>query len=304
MKRLTFLCFLIVGLAANFRIEAQQLKPDVVSLEGQLVCSVCWYESDRKTTPYGTPEDLTCAAECAEKGIPPALAVKDGDNYKIFIIEEGTFKRSSPDWSPDVLKQVRLQGRVRTEKNKHYIAVDRMSILAESIVSAARQAAIGTEAELQLKDLFGVDQKLSSYRGRIVILNFWATWCVPCKDELPDLVAIQNDYAALGVQVIGAAADELADRAKVMKFIKEMRINFPVWLGLDTSEMQRFGVGPSLPATIIVGRDGKIDTIYPGVIKSAEVRKRLDAMLNTDALALKAKPESTDHPRDVSLVPS
>jgi thiol-disulfide isomerase/thioredoxin len=80
-----------------------------------------------------------------------------------------------------------------------------------------------------LKDLTGIDQRLSAYRGRIVVLNFWATWCVPCKQEMPDLAAIQNEYAAFGVQVVGASADQLADRAKVLEFIKQTKINFPVW---------------------------------------------------------------------------
>jgi thiol-disulfide isomerase/thioredoxin len=103
-----------------------------------------------------------------------------------------------------------------------------------------------------------------------VVLNFWATWCIPCRKEMPDLAAIQNEYAALGVQVIGAGADTLADRSKVLQFAKETRINFPVWLGATTDDMKRFGLGPSLPGTAIIGRDGKIISLQPAMITRTE----------------------------------
>ena len=98
-------------------------------------------------------------------------------------------------------------------------------MLGESPAGLQTPKVVGTEVDLALKDLFGVEQKLSGYRGKIVVLNFWATWCVPCRQEMPDLAAIQNEYAALGVQVVGAAADALTDRPKVMQFTKT-RITF------------------------------------------------------------------------------
>ena len=96
---------------------------------------------------------------------------------------------------------------------------------------------------------------------------------------MPDLSAIQNDYAAFGVQVIGAAGDEAADSAKVMKFIREFKVNFPVWVGATTDDMQRFGVGTVLPATVVIGRDGKILRREVGIIKTAELREFLDAVV-------------------------
>src|SRR4030095_12081604 len=120
-----------------------------------------------------------------------------------------------------------------------------------------------------LKDLFGVEQKLSSYRGRVVVLNFWATYCGPCVKEMPDLAAIQNQYAALGVQVVGASAETLADQKVVRKFITHLKINCPVWLGATTEDMALFGLGPALPGTAIIGRDGKIVAVFRGVIKQA-----------------------------------
>jgi thiol-disulfide isomerase/thioredoxin len=158
---------------------------------------------------------------------------------------------------------------------------------------------------LNLKDLAGINQRLSSYKGRIVVLNFWATWCVPCKQEMPDLAAIQNEYAALGVQVIGAAADQISDRAKLLQFIKEAKINFPIWLGATTADLQRFGVGPGLPATVVIGRDGKVATLHYKTIQQAQLKKEIDKLLGTDAVAIeRATAESKTAPRNVSMVPS
>jgi thiol-disulfide isomerase/thioredoxin len=138
---------------------------------------------------------------------------------------------------------------------------------------------IGKEAELVLKDLFGVEQKLSGLRGRAVILNFWATWCGPCRKEMPDLAAVQNQYAAFGVQVIGAAADTMADIKAVRPFIKDTQVNFPIWLGATTAQMAQFGLGPSLPGTAIIGRDGKIVAVFPGVVSQDEIKKHLDKLI-------------------------
>jgi peroxiredoxin len=284
--------------------NAQQQDAKVITLEGQLVCSLCWFEADRKTTAYGTDADLKCAADCAEKDIPPALAVKNGDDYKLYIIESGKLKKTPVQWIDSLGKQLRISGKVRQRGDKLYLATNSADVIDSSASAKAQAAVIGTEAELALNDLFGVDQKLSSFRGRIVVLNFWATWCVPCRTELPDLVAMQNEYAALGVQVIGASADALADREKVLKFIKETRINFPVWVGLNTDEMKRFGVGPALPATLIINRAGKIDTVYPSVIKRADLEKRINSLLKSDAAAVARAVRDEHGSPDVSLVPS
>src|SRR5688572_18781913 len=92
---------------------------------------------------------------------------------------------------------------------------------------------------------------------------------------MPDLAAIQNEYAALGVQVVGASADVLTDRQKVVIFIKETGINFPVWVGATTEEMKRFGLGPALPGTVVIGRDGKLLAVKNGVITRDYLKKQM-----------------------------
>ena len=96
---------------------------------------------------------------------------------------------------------------------------------------------------------------------------------------MPDLAAIQNEYAALGVQIIGASTDELSDRPKVLQFIKETRINFPIWMGANSADMSRFGLGEALPGTVVIDKNGKIVKVISGVVQIADLKKQIDSML-------------------------
>ena len=303
-KILFWLALIAAWITAASNVYGQESKA-TITLTGQLVCSDCWSEADRKTTPYGTPADISCARDCAEKGIPSAIAVKQGDDYKLYLIEQTQFKNNQSEWLDRIGGQIEVTGKPYAKKGKEYVTVETYKFL--SAAPNAQATSIGSEAELNLKDLSGVDQRLSAYRGRIVVLNFWATWCVPCKQEMPDLAAIQNEYAAFGVQVVGASADQFSDRAKVVEFIRQTKINFPVWLGATTADMARFGVGPGLPATVVMGRDGKIVVLHYKVIQQAQLKKEIDRLLSADSAtvsrelaAAKKKPGSTN----VSLVPS
>ena len=290
---------------ANVAAGSQDLATKTVTLEGQLVCSECWFEADRKTTPYGTAADIQCATDCAVKGIPPAVAVKQGDDFKLYLLEAGRFKQNSEEWLTYLGKWIQVSGRLSTKKDKQYIAVNELKVVSAEQENAPLATVLGSDPDLTLKDLLGVEQKLSAYRGRIVVLNFWATWCIPCRKEMPDLTAIQNDYAALGVQVIGAGADTLADRSKVLQFVKEARVNFPIWLGATTADMRRFGLGPGLPGTAIIGRDGRIVSLRPSLITRSELKKQIDILLASDAKAIKGEIASArKSPVEVSLVPS
>lgn len=274
-----------------------------VKLKGQVVCSVCWSEAkDRKKTPYGTEADVTCAADCSEKDLPQALAVETEKGFTLYVMEKGAVKTSGKDFLDMVPKMVEVEGDVRVEKDKHFVKVNSLRVLDEAPI---KPVPVSEDAILALKDLTGANQSLVGLRGRVVVLNFWATWCEPCKKEMPDLSAIQNDYAALGVQVVGAAGDDAANSAKVLKFVREFKVNFPVWVGSTTDDMKRFGVGEVLPATVIVDKDGKIVWREIGIIKPAELRKKLDSILlpkvNEAAKVAKAEKPKT---KNSSLVPA
>jgi thiol-disulfide isomerase/thioredoxin len=292
MKRLLMSVALLSLVFASGAVRAQEVAATgnaAVKLEGQVVCSVCWFEAeDREKTPYGNAADLKCAADCAAKNIDAALAVREGagNNFALYLLEDGRFDKGAKDWLAFMGKRVEVSGTMRAAKDKKYLKVDALQVVAGGAGESASVASVlqnpkvlGTQVELALPDLFGAEQKLSAYRGRVVVLNFWATYCVPCRTEMPDLADVQNSYAALGVQVIGASADEATAKPAVLKFIRETKLNFPVWLGASVADMEKFGLAPALPGTVIIGRDGKIVWHKSGIIKAADVKKEIEKLL-------------------------
>ena len=141
------------------------------------------------------------------------------------------------------------------------------------------QAPAGEPVELVLRGLDGTEQRLSAYRGRIVILNFWATWCVPCREEMPMLVRLQQEYESRGVTVIGPSADAPETQAKIAPFLRELTIGFPVWVGATTADMERLGLGAALPATAVIDRDGRIVGRILGPLEEADLRARIEWLL-------------------------
>ena len=268
--------------------------------EGQVVCCAeCWAEADRTKVEFGTAENLLKAKSCVEGGDPTLLAVREGDKFALYELQPAKFRLPGKNWLEFIGKRVAVTGSVQKKKNASVIRVDSLEVLAASLAERQASTTVGKEIELALKDPFGTEQRLSSLKGRIVVLNFWATYCIPCRKEMPDLAAIQNEYAALGVQVIGASADEPEDRDKVLQFVKETKVNFPVWMGASAADMIRFGLGTALPGTVIIDREGRVAKVISGVIDKAAVRKQIESMLATAEQA-RAKPARSE----VSAVPS
>lgn len=281
---------LLIGGASAAPVFAQEN----VSLEGQVVCCAeCWAEADRTTVEFGTAENLLKAKSCVEGGDPTLLAVRELDKFTLYELSPRRFRLPGKNWLEFVGKRVAVGGAVERKK-RNVIRVDTLKILAPSPAEQEAAKILGTEVELKLRDLSGVEQSLASLKGRLVILNFWATYCIPCKAEMPDLAAIQNDYAALGVQVVGASTDEVQDRGKVLQFIKETKINFPVWMGATTAEMIRFGLGGALPGTVIIGKDGRVAKVISGVVNQADLRKQIDALVAVPASAMSEPPRKIE----------
>ncbi len=284
-----------------------QAQSSTVRLEGQVVCCAdCWAEKDRAKVEYGNAEDLLRAKSCVEGGDPTLLAVRTGDKHKLYQLAEGKFRLAEKNWLSYVGKKIAVSGNIKKLKKVDIIQIDTLEVLAKSLAEKESAQVLGTQTELKLKDLYGAEQSLANYKGRIVILNFWATYCVPCRAEMPDLSVIQNEFAALGVQVIGASTDEAADRPKVLKFIKEVKINFPVWLGASSADTLRFGVGTALPATVIIDKDGKVFKTISGIINQTDLRRDVEKLLqDAEKQAVKeAKEQSKISDSEVSSVPS
>jgi len=114
----------------------------------------------------------------------------------------------------------------------------------------------GIAPDFDLKAIDGSSLKLSSLRGKAVLLNFWATYCEPCKVEMPWFVELQKQYGPQGLQVVGVAMDD-ASTGDILAFARKMGVNYPILLGQE-SVGQSYGGIPVLPTTFFVDRNGKV----------------------------------------------
>ena len=129
-----------------------------------------------------------------------------------------------------------------------------------------------------LKDVAGNDVKLSSYKGKVILLNFWATWCGPCKLEIPWFNEFQQKYKDKGFTVLGVSADDTVEQLK--PFVAEFKMSYPVLVGKDREDVQE-ALGPvwGLPTTLIITRDGKVCKRHMGLVKKADFEKEILGLL-------------------------
>ena len=130
---------------------------------------------------------------------------------------------------------------------------------------------------LVLRDINGRSFRLSDYKGKVVLLNFWATWCPPCRAEVPELVKWQKTYRGRGLQVIGVTYPP-QKLTEVRRFVRSAKVNYPV--GLGTKEMKSlFTQSETLPMTIVIGKDGTIQDIIEGILLSEEFEQKIKPLL-------------------------
>jgi peroxiredoxin len=135
---------------------------------------------------------------------------------------------------------------------------------------AAGPSMKGTAApDFALESLDGKTVRLSDFRGKGVLLNFWATWCQPCKIEMPWFVDLQKQYGEEGLQVVGIAMDDASEK-DIAEFAKDMGVNYPILVGKD-SVSDSFGGVPYLPTTFYIARDGKVVDKVFGLKGKAEI---------------------------------
>jgi len=142
-------------------------------------------------------------------------------------------------------------------------------------------AVIGLSADshpvnLPFKDMNGNKVKVSDLRGKPIVLNFWATWCVPCRAEMPLFVEAEQEYAPRGVAFVAASLDDKQSKPKIPDFASEFKIHFPIWVGASTMDLDDLKLGPALPATAFLDREGRIVHRVLGQITKQELYERLD----------------------------
>ena len=140
--------------------------------------------------------------------------------------------------------------------------------------------AIGKPAPLNytVKDMNGASVHLASYKGKIILLNFWATWCPPCKVEIPDLIELQEQYRD-DVVVLGFSVDDTAEQLK--PFAADYKMNYPVLVGLGHENIQEaYGPMWGIPVTIIIDRDGTIAKKQSGIRTKDQIEREIKTLLN------------------------
>ena len=133
------------------------------------------------------------------------------------------------------------------------------------------------------KTLDGHTQKLSALRGKVVVVNFWATWCAPCQEELPRLSKLAADYSGKPVSFVLVSIDEPKDRAKIPATLARLHVAQESWVGGNTDVMGGFGLGDIVPGTAILDERGEIVARIMGEAREEDVRTAVDWLLGGKA---------------------
>ena len=167
---------------------------------------------------------------------------------------------ASPDWHVD-----------RAE------AADFSSASAPA-TSACPATAKPANLNFTLKDVDNKDVKLAALKGKVVLLDFWATWCGPCKIEIPWFIEFQNKYGKAGLQVVGVSVDDT--QAKLKPYVTQMKMNYMVLQGLDHDDIQdAYGPLFGIPVTVVISRDGKVCAKHTGLSSKERFENEIKSLL-------------------------
>jgi len=148
-----------------------------------------------------------------------------------------------------------------------------------SVVASGVQAASRPFGSLALENLDGRDVSLADLRGKVVVLNFWATWCKPCLVEMPMLAKLAERYHARGLRVVAASVDEAESRPAIEQLADRLPAGMQVWVGATLADMQRLEVGEVVPVTVIIDRQGLAAQVHHGTIEDGDLDTLLDSLL-------------------------
>ena len=129
-----------------------------------------------------------------------------------------------------------------------------------------------------LKDMLGKDVNLASYKGKVIILDFWATWCGPCKVEIPGFVDLMTRYKDKGLVVLGVSVDDPIEKLK--PFADQYKVNYPMLVGLGRDDFQEaYGPMVVVPTTFVIGRDGKVCNRHTGFASKEAFEAEIKGLL-------------------------
>ena len=151
-----------------------------------------------------------------------------------------------------------------------------MSRVIAAFLCITAMAAPNAPADFSLTDASGKRVRLSDFKGKVVVLDFWATWCHGCKEEIPWFVEFQGRYRKSGLAVIGVSFDEDGWKS-VRPFLQKNALNYPVVIGTDAIA-KAYGV-ESMPMTLLLDRSGKISSVHTGVVDKAAFEAKIQQLL-------------------------
>jgi thiol-disulfide isomerase/thioredoxin len=146
-------------------------------------------------------------------------------------------------------------------------------------VAPQSRAETAKPAKLVLQDTHGVKSSLGDLRGKVVVLNFWATWCGPCVEEMPMLVKAAANYKDRNVVFIGASVDAAETQNKVPAYIQKLSMNYPIWEGATDDDMRKLKMGGSVPSTAFIDADGVVRMRVMGQMQPGEIEQRVDWLI-------------------------
>src|SRR5436190_18111544 len=151
---------------------------------------------------------------------------------------------------------------------------------AEDAAADAKAAGKAAPLTFTLKDMNGVDVKLASFKGKPIVVNFWATWCGPCRAEIPSLVELNTQYGEQGkdVVILGISVDDPIEKLK--PYATQMKMNYPVLVGNGRDDVQdAFGPLWGIPVTVFIDREGRIAKKHSGIASKEQFEQEIKALL-------------------------
>jgi cytochrome c biogenesis protein CcmG, thiol:disulfide interchange protein DsbE len=142
----------------------------------------------------------------------------------------------------------------------------------------ARTTAPAAAPALTLVDLGGERIETAGFHGKVVLINFWAAWCTPCAEEIPQLVGLQDKYRAAGFQAVGISMED--KESALRDFYRKYKMNYPVVIG-NQKIAQEYGGILGLPTTFLIGRDGRIRTKYAGLVDFPKLEQEIVGLLRS-----------------------
>lgn len=146
-----------------------------------------------------------------------------------------------------------------------------------AVNSASAHPGLTAAPDLSITDLNGTELRTAKYKGKVVLINFWAAWCTPCAEEVPQFISLQKKYQDQGLQVIGVSVED--DAGELRNFYRKYQMNYPVVPG-DIKIADAFGGVLGLPTTFVIGKDNLVHAKYNGATDFSALEREVVALLH------------------------